>query len=337
MKILKYLLYVLLALVVIGVILGLVGPKTYDVHRSKVIAASPAQVWPYVSNWEKINMWSPWVRMDTTLKLEYAGQQGSVGSKYSWDSKKMGSGEQTITALDPNRSLEAELKIKMYGESTSKTSIMLHDTAGGTEVTWGMKGENNFMGRIMSSLMNMDKMIGKEYEKGLNSLDSLMATVPKTTTPEMKINTEDYPGGKYLGVRSTIKISEMKDFFGKNFNLAMEGAKTAKAEMAGPPSGLYYTWEQEKNMTDVAAAIPIKNDVKVPKGLTLFVIPASKALTIDYMGGYTGLGSAHGAMAAYIKSNNLTQSAPVIEEYITDHMMEKDSTKWHTKIVYFVK
>jgi len=337
MKILKYLLYALLALVVIGVILGLVGPKTYDVHRSKVIAASSAQVWPYVSNWEKINMWSPWVRMDTTLKLDYTGDQGSVGSKYSWTSKKMGSGEQTITALEPNHSLYADLKINMHGEMEAKSSIMLHDTAGGTEVTWGMKGENNFMGRIMSSVMNMDKMIGKEYEKGLNSLDSLMATVPKTTTSDMKVNTEQYPGGQYLGIRSTTKISKLSDFFSANMTKVIDAVKKSGAEMAGMPSGLYFVWEPDKDNTDVAAAIPIAKEIKAPAGLSLFTLPASKAAVIDYMGGYSGLGKAHEALAAFIKENNLTQSAPVIEEYLVDPMMEKDSTKWHTKIVYFVK
>jgi len=167
MKILKYLLYVLLVLVLIGVILGLVGPKTKDIRRSRFISATPEQIWPYVTNWEKINMWSPWVRMDTSLTLEYSGNQGAIGSKYSWNSKKMGSGEQTITALTPYSSMEGDLVIKMMGESTSKTAIMLQDTAGGTKVTWAMNGKNTFFEKIMSTMMSMEKMIGNEYDKGL--------------------------------------------------------------------------------------------------------------------------------------------------------------------------
>ena len=336
MKILKYLLYVLLVLVLIGVILGLVGPKTKDIHRTRFISATPEQIWPYVSNWEKINLWSPWVRMDTSLTLEYSGNQGTIGSKYSWSSKKMGSGEQTITALAPNQSMDAELIIKMFGESTSQTSIMLKDTAGGTNVSWAMHGKNSFAERIMSSLMSMDKMIGKEYEKGLNSLDSLMATLPKPS-PGMKIYTEEYPGGKYLGIKSKVKISELKDFFAKSFTPVMEGVKKTNAEVAGMPSGLYYTWEVDKNMTEVAAAVAIKNEVKAPMGLQLFVIPPGKMAVMDYMGGYGGLGNAHNAIAEYFRSNSMEQSPPVIEEYITDPMMEKDSTKWHTRIIYFVK
>ena len=336
MKILKYLLYVLIVLILIGLILGLVGPKTKDIQRSRVIPATPEQIWPYVSNWEKINMWSPWVRMDTSLTLEYTGNQGTVGSKYSWSSKKMGSGEQTITAMDPNRSMEAELIIKMMGESTSKTTIMLQDTTGGTKVTWAMNGKNTFFEKIMSTMMGMEKMIGGEYEKGLNSLDSLIATLPKPK-PGMKIYTNDYPGGTYLGIKKKVKISELKDFFSNNFKPVMEGLKTTKAEATSMPSGLYYTWEPDKDMTEVAAAIAIKNEVKAPMGLQLFVILPGKMVAMDYMGGYGGLGNAHNALAEYFRSNNLMQAPPVVEEYVVDPMMEKDSTKWHTRIIYFVK
>lgn len=337
MKILKYLLYILLVLVGIVILLGLFGPKTYDVQRSRVIAASSDQVWPYVSNWEKINTWSPWVRMDSTIKLTYEGDQGSVGSKYSWDSKKMGSGEQTITALDPNKTMEAELKIRMFGESTSKTFISLQDTAGGTKVTWGMNGNNTFMGRVFGVLMNADKMIGESYEKGLNSLDSLIATVPKSNAMEIQINTEEFPGGNYLAIRRAIKISKLGDFFMNNFKAVMDGAKSAKAELAGAPAGLYYTWEPDKDMTDVACAIPVKGDVKAPAGLSLIAVPAGKAAVIEHVGGYGGLGDAHAAMEAYFKKNNMEQTAPVIEEYVVGESMEKDSAKWVTRIVYFIK
>ena len=150
MKILKYLLYVLLALVVIVVILGLVGPKTYEVSRSKVIAASSEQIWPYVTSFPKTKAWSPWVRMDTTMTAEYSGEEGTVGSKMSWKSKKMGGGEQTITVLEPYKFADSELKfIQPMGEGHATSSFQLMDTVGGTNVTWGIKGENSFVFRAI--------------------------------------------------------------------------------------------------------------------------------------------------------------------------------------------
>jgi hypothetical protein len=58
---------------------------------------------------------------------------------------------------------------------------------------------------------------------------------------------------------------------------------------------------------------------------------------IEYVGGYGGLGKAHEAMEAYFKNNNIEQSYPVIEEYVVGEPMEKDSAKWMTRIVYFIK
>lgn len=338
MKILKYLLYVLLALVVIGVILGLVGPKSYNISRSKVIASSSQEIWPYVTSFQKANLWSPWARMDTTMTTEYSGEDGTVGSKQSWKSKNMGGGEQTITVLEPYKFADSELKFKQpWGEGLATSSFQLTDTVGGTKVTWGIKGENGFVNRAMGALMNMDKFMGPVFEQGLNSLDSLMATLPKSDAMEMQINTQDFPGGNYLGVRKEIKISKLGEFFMNNFNAVIEGAKKAKIEVAGAPSGLYYTWAPDKDLTDVACAVPVKGDVKAPAGLSILAVPAGKAAVIEYVGGYSGLGKAHEAMEAYFKKNNMEQSAPVVEEYLVGEPMEKDSSKWVTKIVYFIK
>ena len=338
MKILKYLLYVLLALVVIGVILGLVGPKTYEVSRSKVIAASSEQIWPYVTSFPKTKAWSPWVRMDTTMTAEYSGEEGTVGSKMSWKSKKMGGGEQTITALEPYKSADSELKfMQPWGEGHATSSVQLMDTVGGTKVTWGIKGENGFVNRALSALFNADKMMGPVFEQGLHNLDSVMATVPKSAAMNFQINTQDFPGGNYLAVRREIKISKLGDFFMNNFRALMDGAKTAKAELAGAPAGLYYTWYPDKDLTDVACAIPVKGDVKAPAGLSIIAVPAGKAAVIEYVGGYGGLGNVHQAMEDYFKKNNMQQSAPVIEEYVVGEPAETDSTKWVTRVIYFMK
>ncbi len=103
------------------------------------------------------------------------------------------------------------------------------------------------------------------------------------------------------------------------------------------PAGLYYEWDVEKMTADLAAAVAFTGDIKTPAGMEVINLPAGKSLTIDYMGGYNGIGSAHEAMDAYMKENKLEQLTPVIEEYVTDPASEPDSTKWLTKVVYFVK
>lgn len=336
MKILKYLLYLVGALVLIGVILGIVGPKSYDVHRSAIVAGTPEQVWPYVSSLKNMQRWSPWAEKDTAMTLEYSGTDGAVGSSTHWSgNKEVGVGSQTITVLEPNSYSETKLNFEepMSGEATGYTRLA--DTTGGTFITWGVKGENGFVGRIFASLMSMDKMMAPDFERGLTKLTELMASAPKAAA--YMVEPGEYPGGKYLGVRGSMSFAEIGAFYAKNLPMVIPAVEKAGGKQAGAPCGLYYKWDTEKSMTEMIAGVAVTGNVKAPAGMEVVDLPAVKSLTINYMGGYNGIGNAHMAMDEYIQANKLEQLTPVIEEYITDPGAEPDSTKWLTKIVYFVK
>lgn len=338
MKILKYLLYLVGALLLIILLLGLFGPKSFDVSRTAIVPGTTEQVWPYVSSLKNMQTWSPWAEKDTAMTIQYSGNDGEVGSSSSWTGNKdVGEGSQTITALEPKSYVETKLVFLKPMSSEATGYMRLQDTTGGTFVTWGIKGENGFIGRVFDALMNLEKAMAPDFDRGLSKLSELMASVPKTDPSGMTVMTGDYPGGKYLGTRATMTFDKMEEFYGKAFGSAMEAIEKAGATMVTPPSGLYFTWDMEKMTTDLAAGFGFTGDLKAPEGMQVIELPASKSLTIDYYGGYNGIGKAHDAMDAYMKANNLTQGAPVIEEYITDPMTEPDSNKWLTKVIYFVK
>jgi effector-binding domain-containing protein len=339
MKILKIIAILIGILVLVAIFLGLTGPKSYDVHRSAVVSGSPDQVWPYVSSLKNMALWSPWAEKDTAMVVEYTGTDGTVGSMSSWSgNKKVGKGSQTISVLEPNSYMESQLKFlePWSGEATAYTR--LSDTTGGTLVVWGLKGENGFMSRIFASFMDMDKMMSPDFERGLTKLTELMASAPKMQSSPLVVEPGQFAGGRYLGIRSNISMDQMETFYGTNLGKVFEALQKAGIQPAGMPCGLYFTWDMEKNTTDMAAAVSFKGDMKkVPEGMVVLDVPAAKSLTINYMGGYSGLGNAHNTMDVYIKENKLEHFAPVIEEYLTDPGAEPDSTKWLTKIVYLVK
>jgi len=339
MKILKYLLYILLALVVIGVILGLVGPKSYRVERSAVIAATPDVVWPYTSSLKKYQEWSPWAKKDTNMVLEYTGTDGTVGSGLKWEGNKdVDKGEQTLTSLVPGKSSETQLKFYMpWGVGESTSYMNLEPVPEGTKMTWGIKGDNDFIGKIFDSLMNMDKAMGKDFEEGLANLQAVVASGPKEAKMDYQVNPGQYPVGKYLAVHKTLPMSEISSFYAKNVPAIMTEIQKAKVEVTGPPSGIYYTWDEEKGVTDMAAAVGILGILKAPAGMEVIIVPASKSLTIEYKGGYGKMVDAHMAMDSHRKNNKLEFLAPVIEEYMTGPGTEPDSNKWVTKIIYLIK
>jgi len=336
MRFLRILLWILLVFAGILVILGLVGPKTFDVSRTAFIPAPASQVWPHVSSLKATQAWSPWSKRDPNMTLEFKGEDGQVGASYAWSGNdQVGKGEQTVTKLEPTSLVETELKFFMpWGEDIATSYTMLRDTTGGTNVQWGIRGENGFIGRIFGVFMNFDEMMGKDFEEGLGYLQEVVASA----APAFTIQPGEYPGGQFLGARAMVNMADMQQFYGDNLGKAFEALKAANLQMTGMPHGLYYSWDMEKGESDMAAAIPFTGTLKkVPDGMSVIDVPAARSLTIEYMGGYGGMAGPHNAMDAYIQENGLTQLTPVMEEYVTDPGTEPDSMKWVTKIIYLVK
>lgn len=331
MKIGKYILYGIGALLLIIISLGLFGPKTYHVERSVNIKAEIATVYGEINNFASLNAWSPWNKYDTAVKRTIEGTDGTVGAKACWEGNdQVGSGCQSFTKMENNR-VDILLEFKKPWEATAKTSLTAMAGEGSCKVTWAIDGDNNFMSRVICTFMSMDKMMGKDFEEGLNNLKMRCESMPKKyrgyEIKEMQVDAKNY-----IGVRKTMSFKDdMSAFFGASYGMLM----ASKPEMMGAPVGLFFSWDEKTQMTDMAAAIPVK-EAKDGKGYKAFAVPASKALVIEYYGAYDKSAEAHGAMDDYMKEKGLTQKAPVVEEYITSPMSEKDTAKWLTKIYYLV-
>lgn len=182
----RVLLFLLLAIVVF---LGYAAtrPPTFHVERSASIAAPPDTVYAHVVSFQGWHAWSPWEKLDPTMKLEAAGEDGSVGSSSSWSGNdKVGAGKMTLTGVEPPSRVSMRLDFLKPFESTSTATFTLAPDASGTHVTWAMDGPMNYMSKVMCIFVNMDKMVGGDFEKGLASLKQVSeaaaaaATAPAT-------------------------------------------------------------------------------------------------------------------------------------------------------------
>src|SRR5688572_25649529 len=143
-------------------------PAQFRVVRSAQIAAAPEVVYPLIDDFHAWTAWSPWERLDPNLKREYSGPARGEGAAYSWSGNdQVGSGSMTITDSQPAERVEIRLEFKEPFEATNVTTFALKPAAGGTHVEWAMAGDNNFVGKAMSLFMNMDQMVGKDFEQGL--------------------------------------------------------------------------------------------------------------------------------------------------------------------------
>jgi uncharacterized protein YndB with AHSA1/START domain len=174
---------ILLVLVVLAAVLAVVvylQPDDYVVERSTVIPAPASDVFPLVNDFHRWNAWSPWEKIDPNMKRTIDGSPTGKGAKYAWiGNKEVGEGSMTITESKPNELILIDLKFVKPMEGQSLTEFKFAPEGTGTKVTWKMSGKNNFVGKAMCLVMNMDKMVGGQFETGLMAM-KLAATAPAT-------------------------------------------------------------------------------------------------------------------------------------------------------------
>jgi uncharacterized protein YndB with AHSA1/START domain len=169
----KILLGVLAVLVTaVAIVLGLATtkPDTFSVERQIVIAAPPAAIFANLDDFHRWGAWSPWEKMEPSVKKTFSGAPSGVGAGYAWEGKETGSGRMTITDSTPNQKLSIKLEFLKPFEATDVAAFDLTPTAAATRVRWSMSGPQNFMSKVMCVFMDMDKMIGKDFEAGLADL-----------------------------------------------------------------------------------------------------------------------------------------------------------------------
>lgn len=337
MKALKYLLYVVLTLAALLGILGVFAKKTYHIERSITIDAPKAMVYEQVRLFKNFHDWSPWSQLDPNMKLTYAGTDGEVGSSYTWvGNDEVGEGTQTMKAVAPDR-LDLQLDFKRPFESSTPVFFNIVGDEEKTKVTWGFDPKLPFPVNIWAMFTDIDKAMGTDYERGLGYLKRRCEGMAHKKYHGYEVAEEEIPEAFYVGARKEIPIADITTFYGENLPKIMEFATTEKLTMAGAPAGLYWTYDEKGGKTDMAAAIPVKEEKKSGKEFQVYKLGGSKALVINYFGDYSQIGEAHLGMDEYMTGNRLRNVPPVIESYVTDPTTEPDTTKWLTRVIYFVE
>lgn len=146
--------------------------SSFEVTRSTTIQADPARVHALVDDFHEWAAWSPWEGLDPDLQRTYSGAAKGVGAHYAWKgNRKAGEGFMEITGSTAER-IDVDLAFMKPFENTNAVSFLLTPTETGTstDVTWQMTGELHGMMRVVGKVLTMDKLVGKDFEKGLARL-----------------------------------------------------------------------------------------------------------------------------------------------------------------------
>jgi hypothetical protein len=174
---------ILIALAVIVVVLIVIvalQPSDFRVTRSATMSAPAPAAFAQVNDFHKWEAWNPWGKIDPAMKQTYEGAPAGTGAIYSWiGNNEVGEGRMTIIESHPSDLIRIKLEFFKPFAANNTAEFTFKPEGNQTVVTWSMSGDKNFMAKAIHLFMNMDKMIGGQFDKGLAEMKSIVEGAPK--------------------------------------------------------------------------------------------------------------------------------------------------------------
>jgi uncharacterized protein YndB with AHSA1/START domain len=168
---------VLAITIAIVLILAATKPDTFRVRRGAIMKTPPERIFSLINDFHQWGTWSPWENKDPAMKRSFSGAESGTGAVYAWEgNRNVGSGRMEI--LDASTPSKIVIKLDFFkpfeGHNTAEFTMLPQGDA--TSVNWVMHGPAPFMSKVMQVFMNIDQMIGKDFEAGLANLKRLTET-----------------------------------------------------------------------------------------------------------------------------------------------------------------
>jgi Polyketide cyclase / dehydrase and lipid transport len=150
-------------------------PSAFRITRTATIFAPPSAVFAQVNDFRHWQAWSPWEGLDPAMKRSYDGALSGTGAVYAWvGNNEVGEGRMTIVESNPSDLIRIKLEFLRPFAATQSADFRFKPEGDTTTVTWSMNGTNNFLAQGIGLFVNMDKIIGGQFEKGLAQLGNVV-------------------------------------------------------------------------------------------------------------------------------------------------------------------
>jgi len=170
----------LVALIAVFVIIVATRPAEFRIERSAQINAPAEVVFAQVNDFKNWDAWSPWAKLDPASKTTFAGPPAGTGAVFAWSGNdKIGEGRMTVTESRANELIRIRLDFVRPFEATNTAEFTFTPEGNHTVVTWSNYGNNTFLAKAFCLFVDMDKMLGGEFEKGLAQMKSVAEATAK--------------------------------------------------------------------------------------------------------------------------------------------------------------
>src|SRR6478736_5515347 len=165
---------VLAIAIAVILILAAAKPDRFGIQRATTVKAPPEKIFPLINDFHQWGTWSPYENKDPAMKRSYSGAESGQGAVYAWEgNKNVGSGRMEI--LEATAPSKIVIKLDFFtpfeGHNTAEFTMLPQGDA--TNVTWLMHGPARFLTRLIQVFMNLDNMIGRDFEAGLANLKTI--------------------------------------------------------------------------------------------------------------------------------------------------------------------
>lgn len=161
-------------------------------------------------------------------------------------------------------------------------------------------------------------------------MESTVTSVAKHIVQEIT-----WLGRTYLAKRATVAFDQLHTFFGETYGAMYHALGARGLSPQGMPGAIYYRVDEAGNSTDLAASVPVPEDMKPIEGFELVHVPAGKALQLEFAGPYDGMHGAYAAMESYVQKHGL-RTQLMLEEYLNDPDTVADPSQLRTNIIWMV-
>lgn len=286
---------------------------TYHVEKTIVIHAPKEKVIPYIQDFHKWMLWSPWNILEPECPVEMSGNIGETGYTMCWDGSIIGSGKNILKHID-ERGYHYDLEFIKPFRSHAKTSVLVVEEHGNTKVTWTMDSSLPFFMFFMVTMMK--NWIGMDYERGLQMLKEIVekGSIQAKTTNNGIIEKK---GFSYIGIQRTVDMQDLASAMSKDFETIVTDVIKKRGKGAEHWICVYPKINMRTMQFTYIAAISDEQlqDVDLGPQYIKGNIADGKALEIKHVGSYQFLGNAWSMGMMYMRAKKHTGAGKPYEQY----------------------
>lgn len=307
-------------------------PSNYDVSRTRQINAPISLIFNTVNEYKTWMDWGPWKASDPTIVPSYPEKTSGIGGGYSWTSDKDGPGRMETVNLNEFTTIDQ----KIYFDNRSESDILwrFEDAEKGTDVTWGMKGKLDFMGKAYFYFMGgAEKMLGKMFEDGLSNLDGYVLS--KMDEHSFTNNgVVETTGVYYIHLTTLCSFKEMVVRMPQMLYDVVSYASENNYPTAGAPFAIYHSFDGINEKAEFSCCVPVRERVNPTGNIALAFLEPGTYHKTTFQGSYKFSEAAWNKAYEFAKADGIEvpEESKPIEIYTKGKMDTPNPADWITVI-----